>query len=248
MGRVMLTSGIFLLLVLGVFPTGINLLTYWENRAPLLTDLPKKVDGIIVLGGSVSVRISELRGQVQLNENAPRISEMLVLAKKYPRAKIIFSGGDGNLFHISSSESAELKNLLKNMGFDTSRIIFEDKSRNTFENMEYSRELVKPKTGEKWILVTSAFHMPRSVAIFNSNGWKVIPYPAGYLTEGNYRYWPTLDVLGNIYKLQVAVKEIVGIMAYRLTGRIKPDDSVQANTIVSSAPAPAGVSTSGKGQ
>ena len=226
-GKWMSRIGVSLLLILGFLPVGQNMLVALESRNPAPIELPKKIDGIIVLGGSIDLKKSIAHHQVQLNENAPRITEMLVLAKRYPRAKVIFTGGDGNLLSSSSSESEQLNILLKNIGFNTSRIVFEGESRNTFENMEFSKTMVHPKSGESWVLVTSAYHMPRSAAIFNSHGWPIIPYPAGYLTDGTYKVMPSLDVLGNMYKFQVAAREIIGIMAYTLTGRIKTDEKEQ---------------------
>lgn len=220
-GRRVLGVGIALLAVFGFSPLGHNVLAYQENQYPVATNLPQKVDGIIVLGGAIELQRSVERGQGQLNEHAPRITEMIALARKYPKAKLVFAGGNGSLEDSSSSESKEIDSLLKNINFDTVRIIYEDKSRNTYENMAFSKDIVSPKEGEVWLLVTSAFHMNRSVAIFNSNGWRVTPYPAGYLTDGNFRMTPNFDVLGNMYKLQIAVREMLGIMAYTLTGKIK---------------------------
>jgi len=218
------------LLILGFFPIGHNMLVALENRNPSPIELPKKIDGIIVLGGSIDLKTSIARKQVQLNEHTARLTEMIKLAKRYPKAKLVFTGGDGNLSQSSSSESEQLNILLKNIGFNQSRVILEDKSRNTFENMLFSKDIIHPKEGQNWLLVTSAFHMPRAAAIFNTNQWQIIPYSAGYLTDGIYKFTPNGDVLGNMYKFQVAAREIIGIMAYTLTGRIKTDGKETAHS------------------
>lgn len=236
-GRIGMGAGISLLMILGFLPIGHNMMVYLENKYPPMQDFPAKVDGILVLGGSINLKTSIARHQVQLNENAPRITEMLYLSKLYPDAKLVFTGGDGNLLKSSSNESIELYSLLKDIGFSPSRIIFEGESRNTFENMQFSKKLINPQPEEVWILVTSAFHMPRSMAIFDTNGWKVVAYPAGYLTNGQYRLTPDLDVLGNMYKFQVAAKEFVGIMAYTLTGRIKTNDDKKDSPLIPSGTA-----------
>ncbi len=220
-GQRAMAAGITLLVLCGFFPIGHNLLVYQEKKYPVLTDLPARVDGVIVLGAAIDFMKSLAWGQGQLNEHASRVSEMIFLMRHYPNAKIVFSGGNGKYEESLSSESIELNKLLKHMGFDTSRIIYEGESRNTFENMDFSKHKAHPKKGEVWLLVTSAFHMKRSEDIFRSNGWDVIPYPAGYLTEGNYKLIPNFEVLSNMYKLQIAVKEMIGIMAYTLTGKIK---------------------------
>lgn len=232
-GARVMGAGIALLFICGFFPIGHNILVYQESQYPVLTNLPKKIDGIIVLGGSVDFKKSFVWGQGQLNVNAPRITEMIALAKQYPKAKIVFTGGNGNVEKSSSSESAELNKLLKHIGFDTKRITYEDKSRNTYENMIFSKDIVKPKKGEVWLLLTSAYHMKRSDEIFNSNGWEVIPYPAGYLTRRDYRLIPNFELPENMFKLQIAVKEMIGIMAYTLTGKIK------SNEVTNSSPMPA---------
>jgi uncharacterized SAM-binding protein YcdF (DUF218 family) len=222
-----------LLIILGLFPVGHNVAVYWEGQYPPIEKLPEHVDGIIVLGGSIDFMKSLARGQGQLNIYTPRITEMMFLSKHYPNTKIVFSGGNGNLQESSSSESIELDKLLKKIGFDTSRIIYEGKSRNTFENMEFSKKILDPKSGEVWLLVTSAFHMKRSEDIFRSNGWEVIPYPAGYLTAGDYKVIPNFDVIDNMFKLQIVVREIIGIMAYRLTGKIKTYDETDISAVSS---------------
>ncbi len=224
MGRALLKFSVLFLCVIGFFPVGQNLLVYLENTHPVPAHLPAKVDGIIILGGSIDLKTSIARDQIILNENASRLTEMMALARQYPKAKIVFSGGDGNLIQSSSSESEKVDNLLKNIGLNAlaKRVLYEGKSRNTYENMVYARDMVNPRPADHWVLVTSAFHMPRSAAIFASHGWAVTPYPVGYLTDGKYHILPGLDVLGNMYKFQVAAREIIGIMAYTLTGKIRP--------------------------
>lgn len=223
-GKILLSISVTFFLICGFLPVGTNFLVYLENTYDAPQILPQDLDGIIVLGGSIESRLSYARGQPHLNDHAERITEMMKLSRLYPQTKIVFTGGDGTFAQNSGKESDVLFTLLKNIGFDTSRIIFEKDSRNTYENMIYSKALLHPQAGEKWVLVTSAFHIPRSVAVFQSGGWNVIPYPAGYLTDGKYTLFPDFDVLGNYYKLQVAVREIVGIIAYSLTERIKPYD------------------------
>lgn len=230
-GRKFVGTGICLLIFFGIFPMGHNLGVYWENHYPPLEKTPDHVDGIIILGGSIDFKKSLARGQGQLNIHTPRITEMMFLANQYPKAKIVFSGGNGNIASSLSSESKELDKILKRIGFDTSRIIYEGLSRNTFENMKFSKKMLNPKNGEVWLLLTSAYHMKRSVQIFNSNGWQVIPYPAGYLTTGEYKVIPNFDVIDNMYKLQIVVREIIGIMAYRLTGKIKTYDETDIPSV-----------------
>lgn len=227
-GRGALGLGCTLLVLFGVFPMGHNVLVFLENvvsASPAAEESRQKSpDGIIILGGFLDLKNAIARDQFALNSNGSRLTEMLVLAHRYPKARLVFTGGDGNLIQTSSSESEQLDILLKKMGFDTLRIQYEDRSKNTYENMVYSKEMLHPKDGETWLLVTSAFHMPRSLAIFRSGDWQVTPYPAGYLTDGKYEWAPDFDVLGNMSKFHVAVREFLGIMAYTLTDKIKPHE------------------------
>lgn len=219
-GRRLFGAGLALFLLLGFLPVGSNLMVWLESRYPVPDPLPIQVDGIIVLGGAVLTGRSESHGQVSLNEYAERITEAVRLHRLYPQARLVFSGGEGSLLPSSTSESKETKKLLNNLGISTDRIVFETQSRSTYENMKDSTSLIHPQPGENWLLVTSAFHLPRSIGVFRKGGWNVIPYPAGFLEEGRYLIFPTLDLLGNFYKLQVAAKEIVGIIAYRLSGKL----------------------------
>ena len=100
-----------------------------------------------------------------------------------------------------------------------SRLVLEDKSRNTEENAVFTKRLVDPKPGERWLLVTSAWHMPRSVGAFRRAGWEVLPWPVDYRSGASYG--ETLenslpDKLGN---LDGAVHEWLGMLGYRLMGR-----------------------------
>lgn len=218
--RTLLSAGIILLGLGGFLPIGSNIIIYLEAQEVAPDPLPEKIDGIVVLGGAINSEKSVLYNQIDLNDRAERLTEMVRLSKLYPQARVVYSGGDGSLRQSSGKESESAAKLLDNMGLSVSNIVFEDKSRNTYENAKFSYDLVTPQVGENWLLVTSAFHMPRSKAVFNKLGWEVIPYPAGYLENGDYLYWPSLDVLGNFYKLQVATKEIVGIIAYSLTSKL----------------------------
>ncbi len=215
-----LVAGIGMFLLLGILPVGPNALYWLESRYEMPAPMPEKIDGIIVLGGAVHSEMSQIHNQPSLNEYGERITEAIRLSRLYPHARMVYSGGEGQLFPSSTTESAETKKLLENMGISTERIVFESSSRTTYENMIDSKTLINPQAGENWLLVTSAFHMPRSVAVFKKGGWNVIPYPAGYLEKGVPVWVPRLDVLANFYKLQVAMKEIVGIIAYDLTGKI----------------------------
>ncbi|TIT46564.1 MAG: YdcF family protein, partial [Mesorhizobium sp.] len=128
-----------------------------EERFPK-PPLPEKVDGIVVLGGGFEGAINLVRGGHELNSSGDRMVETAILARRFPQAKVVVSGGNGSLFFDGEGDADTAPRLLEALGVPADRLILEDKSRNTYENAVFSRELVKPKPGETWLLVTSAFH------------------------------------------------------------------------------------------
>ena len=118
-------------------------------------------------------------------------------------------------------EADDAKEFLQMIGFERMNdMLFERESRNTFENAKYSKDIAKPKTGQTWILVTSAFHMPRSMGIFKQQNWEVIPYPSGPRTYGQYSLKPNVfALLGSFITLDMALREFIGIGVYYFSGK-----------------------------
>ena len=109
---------------------------------------------------------------------------MLRLARRFPQARIAFSGGSGNLFLDSVSEAPIAAELLQEFGVSRDRILLETASRTTAENAIMLRTLLAPKQGEHWLLLTSAFHMPRAIGAFRKAGFEVEAYPVDWRTRG----------------------------------------------------------------
>ncbi len=162
-----------------------------EDRFPVITSITEPVDGIIVLGGSVDQYLGQTRKQIILNNAAERLTSFVALARQFPKAKLVFTGGSGRLDQ-THKEADTAREFFTSMGLPQSRIIFEDRSRNTFENGIFTHRLVKPKASERWLLITSARHMPRSIGVFRQLGWNTIPYPVDYHTEGSRESWATI--------------------------------------------------------
>jgi len=219
-GNVVLAVTVSCLIVFGLLPVGPFIVSWMEGRYPVPQALPAKVDGIIVLGGMFEPHLGHERGQASLNDSAERLFAFRDLAKKYPQAVKIFSGGSGDIAHPDDREATDAKKFLDDMGLPGAPVLFESNSRNTYENAVYSKELAKPKAGQTWILVTSGFHMPRSVGIFEKQGWSVIPYPCDFKTDGQNGFWHEApNVTYNFYMLNIAVKELVGDVAYYISGK-----------------------------
>ena len=200
-------------------PLGLWLVRPLEDRfPPPPTDVPPP-DGIIVLGGAMNGATSTARGQPVFDEGE-RVVEAVLLAKRYPNARIIFTGGSGSLFRVST-EAAEAKKLMVELGVDPSRITLEDKSRNTKENAEFTAAMIHPKPSERWLLVTSAFHMTRSMGVFEKAGFNVIAYPVAFRTRGPGRDLPwDFSPANNLRVFETATREWIGLAAYWATGRI----------------------------
>ncbi|PZP56261.1 MAG: YdcF family protein [Micavibrio aeruginosavorus] len=219
-GKKILFAAALSFVFLGFLPVGPLLVQFLESRTFTPVNLPERVDGIIVLGGAVNAESSEILKQPQLNEWSERIFEMMRLSQTYPQARVIYAGGAGSLHGQGYEEATIVKKMLEDISFPTKNFAFETKSRNTYENAIYSKKLAHPQSGENWLLITSAFHIPRSKAVFEKQDWTVTPYPAGFIENGYIEPWQFMDVSGNYWKLNIAVKEIIGIIAYKLSGKI----------------------------
>jgi uncharacterized SAM-binding protein YcdF (DUF218 family) len=180
----------------------------------------KAPQGIIVLGGIIDTVVASTRDEVPLTDAAERLTGAVVLARRFPEARIVFSGGDGALVYEGATEAEAVRRFFPEMGIDLSRVTFEDRSRTTYENALFTKELLRPAPGEQWLLVTSAFHMPRALEVFRAVGFDVTPWPVDYRTRG---YQDVLRVpprpSEGWRRIDLAVKEWVGLIAYRLTGR-----------------------------
>lgn len=219
LGRAIAFSSAFLLLAAGFMPLGNLLLRPLEERFPAFGDDGGPVAGVIVLGGALTSEVSEARGQFSVNEAAERLTAMAALARRYPQAKIVFSGGSGDLAGIIPSEADSLRKVIEEL-MPAGRVTYERASRNTFENAVMSRMIVQPKPGERWLLVTSAWHMPRSVGLFRRAGWTITPYPVDYRTTGRGDDWrPTGSVSAGLRRTDLAVKEWIGLTFAWITGQ-----------------------------
>ena len=216
-GRRLTTTAIAGILCLGVLPVGSLLTSILETRFPIPQKLPVSVDGIIALGGVVDAYESEKRGQFQIGSAIERITSLVELAQKYPEAKIVFTGGTGSTSFQEFKEADAVKKLMPLFSIKQDRVIYERDSRNTFENAKLSKELLKPKPEETWILVTSAFHMPRAVGVFRKQDWEVLAYPVDFETSTDSHF--RLDLVGGLQETSKASQEWLGLGVYWLTGR-----------------------------
>jgi uncharacterized SAM-binding protein YcdF (DUF218 family) len=208
------------LLVLATTPLADWLGGTLENRFPQLTAPPEHIDGIILLGGSFSPMLSAKRGQPEMTGAADRVTATVALARRYPEARIIFTGGDASLEQSGFTEAVPARQLLIDLGIPPERLEIESHSRNTWENATLTHALVQPVPGQSWILVTSAMHMPRAVGCFRQAGWTVLPYPVDYRTPPSVPFAIDFAFPGELDLLNLAAHEWDGLIAYWLLGRM----------------------------
>jgi uncharacterized SAM-binding protein YcdF (DUF218 family) len=207
-------------LLVATLPLGEALLSRLEDRFPVVVEPTGPVDGIVVLGGVVNQVITRSRGQMAIGGAVERLTELANLARMHPQAKIVFTGGSGDLFAQEVKEADALAPLLRTLGLDPDRIILENQSRNTYENAVYSREVATPKPGERWVLITSAFHMPRAVGCFRRAGWEgLLPYPVDFHFPPGGGLGLRFDLGRGLGWLEDGLHEWIGLLFYWLTDR-----------------------------
>ncbi|PST27144.1 YdcF family protein [Mesorhizobium plurifarium] len=216
-GLGLLITAVVLLLIAGWLPVGSAALRILEDRFPL-PEIPGEVAGIVVLGGEIDTDLSTERHTVALSSAGERLTKTAELSLVYPKARILLSGGSANLLsYEAESEAAMARDLLMRIGVPDKRIELEERSRNTCENAVESKAVARPKPGEAWLLVTSAFHMPRSVACFRAAGFPVIPYPVGYQVRRSDVRHLTSSLSMGLYLADLAAHEWVGLVAYHFS-------------------------------
>ncbi len=221
-GRRIAAFGLVLLLVLGFAPVGNWLIYPLEQR---FADVPPpaaddRIAGIIMLGGFESGGISASRPGLALTEAGERLTEGLRLALRHREARVVFTGGPATLIVGGVSGAGPVGAFLRDAGIADSRIVLEGRSRTTYENALYTRDLVAPKPGERWLVVTSAAHMPRAVGVFRKAGFDVVPYPVDYRTGADGDLWDIQRALvDGLARSDAAAREWMGLVAYWLQGR-----------------------------
>jgi uncharacterized SAM-binding protein YcdF (DUF218 family) len=219
----LVVASVILLFIAGLLPIGPYLTRALESRFPpweqaggMSRGAPT---GIVVLGGAISPLLSRQTGLTAVNGDAGRIIALAHLARAFPETRIIYAGGDASLFGNKRPETDYVGALLDDFGVARARVELESRSRNTAENAVFSKEMAQPKPGERWLLVTSAQHMPRAVGSFRAAGFPVEAYPVAYQVEWHLRLRPGFTVGNNLARFDRATNEWVGLIAYWATGR-----------------------------
>ncbi len=197
-------------------PLGWWLLAPLETRfprpGPFPGGLPEDVTGLILLGGSFELKVSQERGEPIYNPAAPRLFESIALARRYPHARVVYTGNE--------IEARLAARVFAEQGLEASRITLEGASANTLDNARKTFPLVQPGPGEKWVVVTSAFHVPRAMGLFRGTGWDVTAYPVNYMTSGGPALpeWLKVPWRPNGLAFRIAVHEWVGLVYHHAAG------------------------------
>lgn len=221
LGRRLLATSAVLLALCGFSPVGKLLILPLEQRFPPWDPTHGAPDGIVVLGGGIEPDLSAAHNRPTLDRSGERIVAAAELARQYPNARIVYSGGNANLIGDNSAKEADYAlSMLEDLGIPKARLTAERLSRNTVENAEFVKAVAKPKEGERWLLVTSAFHMPRSIGLFRKAGFKVEAYPVDWRASQSTALSPSSIALNGLERTEVAMREWIGLAAYRMTGKI----------------------------
>lgn len=219
-GLGLLTVSVAGLLVVGFSPLANYLMNPLEERFPIYRG-QEPVTGIILLGGAEVPEVGLARGVPAFANAGERAIAFGALARQYPQARLAFVGGSGRLFSDGVGIEARMMQLaMPDLGIAPERVEYEEKSRNTAENAAFAKQVLKPKPGERWLLVTSAFHMPRAVGCFRKAGFDVVPYPVDFRTIGPGQLNdPFSRAASGLDLADIAVKEWVGLVAYYFSGQ-----------------------------
>jgi uncharacterized SAM-binding protein YcdF (DUF218 family) len=209
------------LLAIGFVPIGAWIIEPLEDRFPPPPPDMATPYGIIILGGAIDDEMGQARGQVSLGEGAERLTQAVALSLRFPDARIVYTGGNNSMRGAHSDEATDGRKLLISLGVDPTRITIETRSQNTDENARFTRELVHPLADQRWLLITSAWHMPRSMGLFRKSGFTIEAFPVDYRSQGGPGDWQFNNApMRGLRTFDLAAHEWSGLLAYWMSGRI----------------------------
>jgi uncharacterized SAM-binding protein YcdF (DUF218 family) len=211
---------LILFLIFGYSPLSNFLLSKIEDHIQTSKYPVQQLTGVIVLGGSFNSGLeSKERNEVSLNSSAERLTKALEIYKKNPRLIILFSGFSGELNPQGWSESDMAKKFFLDQGVKLDNLIFENQSRNTFENIKYSKDIIANYKGT-WGLITSASHMPRSFFTFKKQSLILEPINVDYKTGTSRMFWINFNIYSGLSNWSIILHELIGITYYKITNKI----------------------------
>jgi uncharacterized SAM-binding protein YcdF (DUF218 family) len=215
------TMALVFLLLLGWEPLPDAALRHLEAQYPVARPDQdwSAYAGVIVLGGALEpAYVWTVPGQSALNDAAERMTEVAPLVRQQPQLKVLFTGGEGELFATGLSEAERARLFFQGQGLPSAKLLLESASRTTYDNAVMSKQLPGVDATKPWLLLTSAYHMPRSMAAFQKAGWTVTAYPVDF-RSGLKTPWTRYSMDQGVKKWRLALHEMLGLLAYRLAGR-----------------------------
>ena len=200
-------------------PIGKWMLMPLENRFTTPATMPKQIDGIILLGGAQRPALTNHWQQPELNAAAETLTTFAALARSYPNAKLVFSGGSGDILRQELSEEQTVRLFFRQQGLDDARVLYENKSRNTYENALLSKALVQPQPNQTWLMITNARSVPRAMGVFRQVGWKVLPIAADHMVVPGGDWQPQLSLVTAFLEINEGLHEWLGLIAYYFSGK-----------------------------
>ena len=210
-GRRALLAGIGISAVIGWLPLPNALLRHMESQHPAPQGSLQPYVGVVVLGGAIGIPYGEqdLR-RYTLDASAQRMTAPVALLRQYPHLLMLFSGGQSDVIARETSVADAAREFYASMGVSPDRLLYERAARNTYENAVLSARLPGVDKTKPWLLVTSAWHMPRSIALFQRQGWNVTPYPVDYRT-GSFTPWSNFSIAEGAQRWDMLLHEVVGL-------------------------------------
>lgn len=217
--KALLSALLLLAFSVMAYPVGDVWLEKLEQRFAVPTILPANIDGIIVLGGGEQLKTSLSWQAPQVGEGGDRYLAAAMLARHYPQAPLWVSGGSNLLQLVAHQEVADIhRQLLQLAGVPAAQIHIEQNSRNTYENIKNLKQLL-PEPAGQYLLVTSAFHMPRAIGIARQQGLSFIAYPVDYRSQRGNQRQLDFALFEHLQTIELAVREWLGLTVYFLTGK-----------------------------
>jgi uncharacterized SAM-binding protein YcdF (DUF218 family) len=220
-GRRLIGLALFLAVLPALLPINSLIGRRLESAYSAPNPLPEQIDGILVLGGTVDWQVSEARSQMSLNQGGERMMVVASLAERYPNARLVFTGLYREVVPNEFASAPINNGFLSGRNFNNRSITFIGEARSTFEEALLSIRTLQPKVGERWMLVTSAYHMPRAMATFEAQGWLMTPYPVDFRTTGRLTFNPSMNVFGKLVELDDFSREWGALFIYQRLGRIE---------------------------
>lgn len=222
LGRKLVALALGLLLLMGCLPLPELLIRNLENH---YAEVQPEVDlrgytGMVVLGGSSEPGyVAKDHAQPLLNDAGERMTAPVALMRQYPHLRMLYTGGEGDWLGSGPTEAQRAEVFFNQMGVPAQHVEYESASRTTYENALLTAQLPGVDISQRWLLVTSAWHMPRAMATFAKAGWNVTAYPVDFRT-GLATPWTAYSIKDGARTWQLALHELLGIVAYRITGRL----------------------------